>query len=113
MGIEELANLANIGKLKSEAFDSDEFDGLVASGKVRLRDAKNKSLHLESRFDLAYNAAHLLALAALRRIRGRRPTKLGGPGVNREIGVPVRKPQFGLPMPQAHCGPARRAVARA
>lgn len=67
MGIEELENLAHIGKLKSEAFDLDEFKGLVTSGKVRLRDAKNKSLHLESRFDLAYNAAHSLALAALRR----------------------------------------------
>ena len=33
----------------------------------RLRDAANTSLAIESRFDLAYNAAHALALAALRR----------------------------------------------
>lgn len=34
---------------------------------MRLRDAENKRLALESRFDLAYNAAHALRLAALRR----------------------------------------------
>lgn len=39
----------------------------MKSGKARLRDAKNQSLALESRFDLAYNAAHALCLAALRR----------------------------------------------
>lgn len=43
-----------------------EFDGLVRSGKLRLKDATNKTLQPESRFDLAYNAAHALSLAALR-----------------------------------------------
>lgn len=33
---------------------------------MRLKDAANASLALESRFDLAYNAAHALSLAALR-----------------------------------------------
>ena len=33
---------------------------------ARLADAKNTRLSLESRFDLAYNAAHALSLAALR-----------------------------------------------
>jgi hypothetical protein len=33
---------------------------------VRLRDAENATPSLESRFDLAYNAAHALSLAALR-----------------------------------------------
>lgn len=33
---------------------------------MRLRDAENAALSLESRFDLAYNAAHALSLAALR-----------------------------------------------
>ena len=33
---------------------------------MRLKDAGNASLSLESRFDLAYNAAHALSLAALR-----------------------------------------------
>lgn len=39
---------------------------MIRSGAVRLRDAENTTLSLESRFDLAYNAAHALALAALR-----------------------------------------------
>jgi hypothetical protein len=34
---------------------------------VRLADAENPANALESRFDLAYNAAHALSLAALRR----------------------------------------------
>lgn len=33
---------------------------------ARLHDAQNTTLALESRFDLAYNAAHALCLAALR-----------------------------------------------
>jgi hypothetical protein len=39
---------------------------LVKSAIARLNDAANESLALESRFDLAYNAAHALSLAALR-----------------------------------------------
>ncbi len=35
-------------------------------GLARLRDAKKAGLALESQFDLAYNAAHALCLAALR-----------------------------------------------
>lgn len=31
-----------------------------------MHDATNTNLHIDSRFDLAYNAAHALALAALR-----------------------------------------------
>lgn len=61
-----LENLARIGKLKREAPDVREFDGLLHSGRVRLADARHTSLSLEGRFDLAYNAAHALALAALR-----------------------------------------------
>ena len=61
-----LDNLVRIGKLKAEAPAQAEFDGLVRSGLVRLRDAENAALSLESRFDLAYNAAHALSLAALR-----------------------------------------------
>jgi hypothetical protein len=67
-----LDNLVNIGKLKREPGDQIEFDGLLRSGRVRLADARNPTLALESRFDLAYNAAHALALAALR-WRGYRP----------------------------------------
>lgn len=43
-----------------------EIDGLVRSGRSRLTDARHPALALESRFDLAYNAAHALSLAALR-----------------------------------------------
>ncbi|MCD8503946.1 MAG: hypothetical protein LRY56_06190 [Burkholderiaceae bacterium] len=60
-------NLAGPSKpLRAEPFDRNEFEGLKTSGQVRLRDASNPSLALESRFDLAYNAAHALCLAALR-----------------------------------------------
>lgn len=62
----ELDNLVRVGKLKSEATAQSEFDGLVRSGSVRLRDAENEANSIESRFDLAYNAAHALSLAALR-----------------------------------------------
>ena len=62
-----LDNLCGPGKpLKAEPRDAKEFAGLVRSGKARLKDAGSKGLALESRFDLAYNAAHALCLAALR-----------------------------------------------
>jgi hypothetical protein len=67
MSSPELEKLVTTGQLKPEAFAQDEFDGLVQSGKARLIDAAKKSLALESRFDLAYNASHAFALAALRR----------------------------------------------
>ena len=38
---------------------------LIHSGLSRLEDAKNDKLGIESRFDLAYNAAHALSLSAL------------------------------------------------
>lgn len=48
--------------------------GLVRSGEARLADSKRTENSLGSRFDLAYNAAHALCLAALRRA-GYRPSK--------------------------------------
>jgi hypothetical protein len=66
MGLAPLDNLVRIGKLKAEPATAAEIAGLLHSGKVRLRDAARAELGLESRFDLAYNAAHALALAALR-----------------------------------------------
>jgi hypothetical protein len=60
-------NLCGAGKpLRREPPDANEFAGLKRSGHARLKDANNKVLSLESRFDLAYNAAHALCLAALR-----------------------------------------------
>jgi len=66
MNNDKLDNLVKIGQLKAEPFSQSEFDGLMQSSKVRLKDARNESLSLESRFDLAYNASHALSPAALR-----------------------------------------------
>lgn len=63
----ELENLVGLGTLVREPPGADELRGLRQSGEARLTDATNAGLALESRFDLAYNAAHALALAALRR----------------------------------------------
>ena len=64
----ELENLVRIGTLKLEAPSRRELQGLIHSGEARLADAANEALSDESRFDLAYNAGHALALAALRRL---------------------------------------------
>jgi hypothetical protein len=58
--------------LREEPADPKEFAGLKRSGRRRLADAANTAISLEGRFDLAYNAAHALCLAALRRL-GYRP----------------------------------------
>lgn len=55
------------GPLQAEPPDADEYAGLLHSGTARLMDAKRAANSIESRFDLAYNAAHALCLAALRR----------------------------------------------
>lgn len=52
--------------LKPEPPDAWEFTGLRQSGLARLKDAGNATLSLEGCFDLGYNAAHALSLAALR-----------------------------------------------
>jgi hypothetical protein len=66
MSLVSLDNLVKSGHLKLEPMNQLEFAGLLHSGQARLKDAGNISLALESRFDLGYNAAHSLALAALR-----------------------------------------------
>ena len=63
---EALQNLVKIGKPKAEPPDQSEFDGLVRSAGRKLPDAQNAALSPDSRFILAYDAAHSLALAALR-----------------------------------------------
>lgn len=68
-----LENLAGAGKpLAAEPADANEIAGLLRSGRARLADANIDTLSLDSRFDLAYNAAHAFCLAALRR-QGFRP----------------------------------------
>ena len=72
MGSEEnLENLVRSGGLKAEPPDRKECEGLLRSAIDRLKDAHNPALSFASRFDLAYNAAHALALTALR-LRGYR-----------------------------------------
>ena len=66
MPIRELDNLVAAGQLKTEPPAAAEIEGLITSGEARLRDAERPELSLESRFDLAYNAARALSLAALR-----------------------------------------------
>ena len=66
MPLEPLDNLVGLRKLKAEDGTQDEISGLARSAGRRLTDAENTRLSDESRFDLAYNAAHALSLAALR-----------------------------------------------
>ena len=62
----KLDNLVRIGQLKAEPAADAEIKGLLCLGQRRLDDAQRQELSLESRFDLSYNAAHALALLALR-----------------------------------------------
>jgi hypothetical protein len=68
MSSAELENLAKIGKLKREPPSARELAGLLKSAQARMADADRAELSFDSRFDLAYNAAHALALHALRRL---------------------------------------------
>jgi hypothetical protein len=58
--------LERLKDLTPEPVDANEFERLKAAAVTRLRDARNMQLALESRFDLAYHAAHAYCLAALR-----------------------------------------------
>jgi hypothetical protein len=58
--------LERLKDLTPEPPDAREFNALRRSGQARLQDAQNRQNSLEGRFDLAYNAAHALCLAALR-----------------------------------------------
>ena len=62
----ELENLVRSGALQREPPSRSEIEGLLRSAAARLRDAARADNSDDSRFDLAYNAAHALALAALR-----------------------------------------------
>lgn len=88
----ELANLARIGQFKAEPPNERELSGLLASGERRLTDARRAELAFDSRFDLAYNAAHALALYALRR--------LGYRSENRYLVFQVLPHTLGLPPAQ-------------
>jgi hypothetical protein len=64
----ELENLVErTRQLKREAPLRKEYDGMLKSAQRGLADAQNESIATDSQFDLAVEAAHKLALAALRR----------------------------------------------
>lgn len=67
MTLPALDNLVRIGQLKAEEPAPAELAGLIRLGERKLADALRPDLNIESRFDLAYGAAHALSLAALRR----------------------------------------------
>lgn len=75
-GAPNLENLARARQLNAEPPAKEEIDRLFASAEAQLRDSRNSSLSAPSRFMLAYNAAHALALAALR-AAGYRPSSTG------------------------------------
>jgi hypothetical protein len=61
-----LKNLERIKDLHIQPSDKREFDGLLKAAVERLTEVENLGLSYAIRFDLAYNAAYGLALAALR-----------------------------------------------
>ncbi len=67
MSSENLDNLVKIRQLKAGPSTDAEIKGLIRRGLVKIADYKRADLSVDSRFDLAYNAAHALCLAALRR----------------------------------------------
>ena len=62
----EPENLIRLGHLKRDVCSPREFDGQSVRHCAPGR-RSNPAVSIEGRFDLAYNAAHALALAALRR----------------------------------------------
>lgn len=69
-----LDNLVATGRLKREPTSRDEIAGFLASAAVSLADAQVPALSSQGRFKHAYDAAHALALVALR-ANGYRPEK--------------------------------------
>lgn len=61
----ELANLVRTGQLAETVWPPEKTRLLRQRGRTRLGDAANAVNSLDGRFDLAYNGAHALALAAL------------------------------------------------
>lgn len=75
-GRSNLENLVRARQLNTEPADEREIANLLAAAERQLRDARNTALSADSSFTLAYNAAHSLALAALRS-QGFRPSSTG------------------------------------
>ena len=66
MAHDELDNLVRIRQLSVGDATESEIGNLIERGLRKLRDSKRVELDPESQFDLVYNAAHALSLAALR-----------------------------------------------
>jgi len=64
--MKEFDNLVKIKQLKSEPANAQEFAGMLSAAETKLRDVRIEGLSEDSRFFLAYSAAHSLSLAALR-----------------------------------------------
>lgn len=75
-GRTNLENLVRAGQLHAQPPDEREIARLLAAAEMRLRGAQISGLEAENIFLLAYNAAHSLALAALRS-QGFRPSTVG------------------------------------
>lgn len=87
----ELERLVASGLLQREAFLRAEFVGLLRQAEITLRDSANEALAMESRFRLAYGAAHAVAVAALR-LHGYRPQ-------NRQIAFQALAHTLNTPVP--------------
>jgi hypothetical protein len=61
-----LQNLVKTRQLKPEPPDQAEFDNLLSLARQHLQDACVEGLSEQGQFSMTYNAAHALALAALR-----------------------------------------------
>ncbi|MDR0780280.1 MAG: hypothetical protein LBF16_06245 [Pseudomonadales bacterium] len=61
-----LENLEKISKLKAEPPDAREIGYMINAAVRKLQDSCNSGVSFDGRFELAYSAAHSLALAALR-----------------------------------------------
>jgi uncharacterized protein (UPF0332 family) len=72
-----LENLVRAKLLKPEPTSKQEITRLLASAEEQLHDSRVASLSASSKFALAYNAAHALALTALR-AEGYRPSTAMG-----------------------------------
>jgi len=66
MAHDQLDNLVKIRQLSVGGATESEVGNLIERGLKKLRDSKRADLDPESQFDLVYNAAHALSLAALR-----------------------------------------------
>lgn len=62
---DELTNLIKAGALKEADRDRDELDQYIAVATASLKDARNASSSANSRYTLAYEGLHTLAIATL------------------------------------------------